>query len=114
MAEDLHQFIRQRANFRCEYGHLPQRGHDQRFSIDHVVARKHSGQDSADNLALSCIRCNLHKGTDLTGIDHPSSDIVRLFNPRRDVWSEHFSWNGAVLVGIMPTGRTTVALLKMN
>jgi len=114
MAEDSSQFIRQRAKLRCEYCHLPQRGHDQQFSIDHVIARKHGGPDTADNLALSCIRCNLHKGTDLAGIDRPSGALVPLFNPRRDVWAEHFSWNGPLLAGITPTGRTTVALLKMN
>lgn len=63
---------------------------------------------------MSCIRCNLHKGTDLTGIDRPSGVVVLLFNPRRDVWQEHFSWNGPVLVGVSPAGRTSIALLKMN
>jgi 5-methylcytosine-specific restriction endonuclease McrA len=78
MAEDQNQFIRRRANYRCEYCHLPESGHDQRFSIDHVIARKHGGPDEVENLELSCIRCNLHKGTDLTSVKMNSMERVLL------------------------------------
>ena len=37
-----------------------------------------------------------------------------LFHPRRDVWSEHFQWEGFELVGLTPAGRATVALLDLN
>jgi hypothetical protein len=39
---------------------------------------------------------------------------VRLFNPRIDRWSEHFVWEGAVLVGQTVIGRVTVAVLEIN
>jgi hypothetical protein len=37
-----------------------------------------------------------------------------LFHPRQDKWSEHFAWRRALIVGVTPTGRATVALLAMN
>jgi hypothetical protein len=79
-----------------------------------VIARKHRGRDALRNLALSCLRCNLHKGTDLSGIDPVSRRIVTLFNPRKQAWEEHFRWNGPIVVGRTPTGRATVAVLAMN
>ena len=39
-----------------------------------------------------------------------------MFNPRTQVWSEHFRWSaeGAYIHGITPTGRATVAALQLN
>jgi hypothetical protein len=50
----------------------------------------------------------------LTSLDPITRKIVRLFHPRRMKWSKHFRWDGPVLVGRSPVGRTTVALLQMN
>jgi hypothetical protein len=75
---------------------------------------KHGGDDSLENLALSCLRCNLYKGTDLAGMDSADGSIATLFNPRRQVWDEHFRLMGAMMVGLTPTGRATMALLQMN
>ena len=57
---------------------------------------------------------NLHKGPNLTGIDPVTGAVEPLFHPRRRRWSEHFASQGAVIVGITPTGRATVAALSMN
>lgn len=67
------------------------------------------------NLAIACSRCNLHKGPNLAGIDPLSEALVRLFNPRIDVWTEHFhqALNGEIM-GMSDIGRTTVCVLDMN
>ena len=39
---------------------------------------------------------------------------MRLFNPRTDIWREHFRYDGAVLVGLTPVGRTTIQTLSIN
>ena len=41
---------------------------------------------------------------------------VPLFNPRQDVWKNHFQWNEdyTMILGLTATGRATVDLLKMN
>jgi hypothetical protein len=39
---------------------------------------------------------------------------VLLFNPRAQLWNEHFSLEGVRIVGQTPTGRATVVLLRLN
>jgi hypothetical protein len=58
--------------------------------IDHIVSLKHGGENSEENLAVGVSTCNLNKGTDLGSINRKTGELVRLFNPRRDQWSEHF------------------------
>jgi hypothetical protein len=66
------------------------------------------------NLALACHRCNLKKGTNLTGVDPVSGELVRLFHPRQDRWEEHFLVEGVRIEGRTPVGRATVRVLAMN
>ena len=104
-----------RADDRCEYCHLRQEHAPFiSFHIDHVIPRKHGGRTVDSNLALACIHCNLHKSSDLSGIDPQSDEIIPLFHPRRDRWDEHFAFESALLVGLTPTGRATVRTLNMN
>lgn len=84
------------------------------FHIEHVVPRQHGGGDDADNLALACHHCNLHKGPNLSGIDPLTGAIESLFHPRHETWEEHFAREGSIIVGLTSTGRTTVRVLAMN
>lgn len=79
-----------------------------------MVPRKHAGTDDASNLALACDRCNLHKGTNLSGIDPGSHSVVRLFDARTQECEAHFAFRGAFIVGLTDTGRATVDVLQMN
>lgn len=109
------QFVRLRAKGLCEYCLLPESADPFRtFHLDHVIARQHGGSDEAENLCWSCSRCNLRKGTNLVSIDDQTGNQAPLFNPRHDVWSEHFAWNRFSIVGLTPKGRATVRLLDMN
>jgi hypothetical protein len=47
-------------------------------------------------------------------LDAQTGKVVRLFNPRRQKWDRHFAWKGSWVVGKTPTGRATVAVLRMN
>jgi hypothetical protein len=42
--------------------------------------------------------------------------LESLFNPRCQVGSEHFAWTpeGDRIIGLTPTGRTTVTTLNLN
>jgi hypothetical protein len=40
--------------------------------------------------------------------------VVKLFNPRCDVWNEHFQWDGAELIGNTTKGRATIRVLAIN
>lgn len=86
----------------------------ERFQIEHILAHQHRGDDDFDNLALACVRCNLHKGPNVAGYDPLTNALVPLFHPRCDTWREHFAWAGATVNGMTPVGRTTVAILNMN
>jgi HNH endonuclease len=108
------ELVRRRANNRCEYCQLPQAYSPFTHHIEHIVAKQHGGSDEANNLALACHRCNLRKGPNLTGMDPATGEIVPLFHPRRDPWSEHFLLQDVRIVGVTPIGRATVHLLSMN
>lgn len=106
--------VTQRAQGRCEYCQLREEDTFLSHEVDHIVAEKHGGETSPDNLCLSCFNCNRHKGSDLTSIDPESGEITPLFHPRRDVWLDHFKLDSEHIVGLTPVGRATAQLLKLN
>jgi 5-methylcytosine-specific restriction endonuclease McrA len=93
----------QRAGNVCEYCRLPQVGYEATFNVDHIIATQHQLDDSRDNLALSCPKCNRKKGPNLASIDPVTKTTVRLFNPRTDLWTTHFEWRGLLIAGLTPT-----------
>ena len=115
MDAETRRTVRERADDRCEYCQLRQE-HAQlwRHQIEHVIPRKHRGTDDLDNLAWACVRCNLSKSSNLSGIDADTGQTVALYNPRNQIWWEHFAYEGAEIIGLTPTGRATVAVLNMN
>jgi hypothetical protein len=107
--------VRERAGHRCEYCGMPQAQQSfPFFHVDHIIPQQHDGTDEPDNLALSCYHCNLHKGSNLTGIDPETGAVGVLFHPRRDVWKTHFARRDALMIRLASTGRTTVRVLHMN
>jgi hypothetical protein len=84
------------------------------FCIDHIISQQHHGLTIETNLALSCFNCNSYKGPNIAGIDPYTSQLTRLFHPRVDDWLDHFEWNGAILMGKTPVGRTTIDVLNIN
>jgi hypothetical protein len=110
----LRERVRFRARARCEYCHVSEPFEKSPYCIDHVIAKKHHGPTSFENLALSCYWCNVFKGDNLSGIDPLTGAIVTLFNPRTQSWSEHFRWEGPVLIGQTPEARATIDVLNIN
>ena len=82
--------------------------------VDHIISRKHGGTTVAGNLAYSCERCNRSKGTDVGSIFGLERKFVRLFDPRVDLWSQHFQLNGSVIEPLTEIGEVTVRLLRFN
>lgn len=110
----LRRLVSRRAARRCEYCLLHQDDTPFTHPIDHVIAIKHGGETTADNLALACIDCNRNKGSDLTTFDPASGQITPLFNPRTEQWSDHFLLDGALILGRTAIGRATIVLLRLN
>ena len=109
------QFVVERANEQCEYCLLHQTDaalfdHE----VDHVIAEKHGGPTTHDNLALACFECNRYKGSDVASFDPITGKITLLFNPREQHWSDHFQLNQATIVPLTPEGRVTAYLLRLN
>ncbi|RLC12738.1 MAG: HNH endonuclease [Deltaproteobacteria bacterium] len=110
----LRRMVYERAGGCCEYCLIPETAALAVHEIDHIIAQKHGGLTQADNLALSCAICNKHKGSDLASLDPITGEIVALYHPRRERWSDHFQLREGLLTGLTPTGRVTVKLLQLN
>ncbi|MEH2210636.1 HNH endonuclease [Nostoc sp.] len=111
---ELRRLVTQRTSGRCEYCRIHQNFSIYTHEVDHIIAVKHGGETTAENLALSCLSCNRHKGSDFATIDQFTQEIVPLFNPRRLVWDEHFYLENARIEGKTQIGQGTARLLQFN
>lgn len=94
---------------------MSQAGQEAAFHIDHIIPRRAGGKTTPSNLALSCVSCSLRKGAALTAADIESGDVAPIFNPRMQVWEEHFRLiESFEILGLTPVGRATAARLAMN
>ena len=82
----------------------------------HVEHIHPGGGDNLDNLCLACPNCNLSKATAVTAVDPETGEEAPLFNPRTQIWDEHFEWadDYALILGVTLIGRATVTCFKMN
>jgi HNH endonuclease len=110
----LRRFVIQRADNRCEYCGISQIGQVATFHIDHIVPVVAGGETTAENLALACVSCSLRKGARQALKDLETGEVVSVFNPRQQIWKEHFSWDGVQVFGLTATGRATIEALDLK
>lgn len=105
-----------RANNCCEYCRSQALYTTESFDVEHILPTVRGGTTTLDNLALACSGCNGHKYDKREALDPLTQSPAPLFNPRHDVWHEHFAWSSDALTieGLTPKGRATVAALDMN
>jgi len=105
-----------RARHACEYCRAPEIVFNLPFEVEHLIPQSRGGETTEDNMALSCRSCNLYKSDYVSALDEVSKKEVRLFNPRIDVWGEHFSIikESGEIKGLSEIGRATVSRLRMN
>lgn len=113
ISASLRQAVIQRAQEQCEYCLKPSVAFFP-HEIDHVIAQKHGGETTLENLAYACFECNRYKGSDIASIDPQTNGITALFNPRTQQWAEHFQFNNGQIIPLTPHGRVTVFLLRLN
>ena len=106
--------VAERAEWRCEYCLLHNDDSFTPHQIDHIISRKHGGDSSSENLALTCVRCNAWKGPDIASFGFQADEIVPLFHPRRDKWQDHFRLAGAEIEPLTSVGAATARLLRFN
>jgi hypothetical protein len=114
IAENVRRQVRSRAGYRCEYCLLAEEDAFFVHELDHIIAGKHGGDNTADNLALACFDCNRFKGSDIASRDPASGDLVPLFNPRTDCWEDHFLISDATIHPQTSVACATERLLRLN
>jgi len=111
---ELRERVRERAKRSCEYCLLAEEQASFGFEADHIIGEQHRGLTVDENLAWCCFPCNRFKGPNIASVDPVTGELARLFNPRSQIWSEHFQIDAAQLVPLTPEGRVTVETLKLN
>jgi 5-methylcytosine-specific restriction endonuclease McrA len=106
ISADLDRRLREAARNRCGYCLSPQHLVMARLEIEHIVPLSKGGSSDESNLWLYCPICNGHKSDKVNGIDPENGDSVPLFNPRTQVWPDHFQWgdDGIRILGLTPVG----------
>ena len=113
----LRRQVLNRAGSCCEYCRIAQEDQFFTFEIDHIIAEQHGGITVEANLCLACTDCNGFKGSNIASVDWAKGEnIVGLFNPRRDIWQEHFQieLTSGLILSLTACGRVTAFLLRLN
>ncbi len=112
----LRERVAEQARYRCGYCLTSQAIVGTPMEMDHIIPQSLGGPTEEDNLWLACSLCNDHKGDRVAALDPHTGEIVRLFNPRYQLWHEHFEWTpaGDRIIGLTATGRATVVALNLN
>ena len=112
----LRKLVFARANSRCEYCRMPQNSGTTKPEIEHILAIQHGGETVAENLALSCFRCNRYKGTNVGSFDSETDGaFAGFFNPRTQIWTEHFHiGDDGEIIPLTPEARVTARIFKFN
>ena len=114
ISDELRAATEERAGWRCEYCFIPEATVMWPHEPDHIIATQHRGTTEMSNLALACFHCNRLKGPNLASVDPQTGQIALLFNPRLQVWSDHFRLEGSRIVPLTVVGRATAELLHFN
>ncbi|MBO3460236.1 HNH endonuclease [Aetokthonos hydrillicola Thurmond2011] len=114
--ESIRRIVAARAFGYCEYCRCSNQFATESFTVEHIKPRKAGGETVLENLAWSCSGCNGHKYTKTQAIDPETREKTSLYNPRQQIWSEHFSWSDdfTEVIGITSCGRATVEALRLN
>ncbi len=113
---ELRERVAAQAGYRCGYCLTAEAVVGTPMEFDHLIPESLGGLTEEENLWLACSLCNDHKSNRIAGPDPLSGEVVRLFNPRQQLWHDHFRWTeqGDRIIGLTPTGRATVATLNLN
>jgi hypothetical protein len=115
LSPELEERVRAAAQHRCGYCLSPQQLVMARLEIEHIIPLAQGGTSEESNLWLACPLCNRYKSDRTTAIDPQTGRATPLFNPRTQIWSEHFRWSedGLRVLGLTAIGRATVATLHL-
>ena len=112
----IRRLVTERAEGFCEYCRSNSKFGDSPFDVEHITPESKGGKTASENLALACHGCNLFKSNKTESFDETINKTVKLFNPRINLWREHFVWTSGYsrVVGLTAVGRATVKALNLN
>lgn len=113
---ELRRLLEEADDGQCVYCQTTVDNTGQALTTDHVVPVAVGGETVLANLCRACRRCNEAKHDQTRAVDPFTGELVPLYHPRRQQWSEHFVWDqtGIRLLGLTATGRATIIALDMN
>lgn len=116
ISAQLRQQVIADAGFRCGYCLSDETVTGAPLSFDHIIPVAAGGLTRRENLWLACRTCNEQKGARTNAGDPETGEVTPIFNPRVQIWSEHFAWSedGISVIGLTATGRATVVALQLN
>ena len=116
VSNELEARVRSLAANRCGYCLVPQKLVSYKLEIEHLIPKAKGGETEEENLWLACRQCNLIKGIKIQGLDTLTFEHADLFNPRKQIWSDHFVWSNdnIEVIGKTPCGRAKVSALQLN
>jgi hypothetical protein len=105
----------ERAKGRCEYCQT-QEDIVVDLEVEHIHPSAKGGVSSLDNLCYACGSCNRFKSDFTHSVDPETGENVLLYNPRNQIWENHFAWSedGLTMMGLTSIGRATVKRLNVN
>ncbi len=110
----LRRLVTERAGYRCEYCLLAEQDMGYSAQIDHIISLKHGGTTESSNLAFACWLCNTNKGPDVGSIAKDTKLYTRFFNPRTDIWAEHFRLDQFRIEPLTAVGEVTARIFQFN
>jgi HNH endonuclease len=116
ISSELRSAVVVRASKCCEYCKSQDKYSPTAFTIDHILPESLDGTSDFENLAYACFLCNRLKSNKLNIYDSFSKKWIPLFNPRKNIWEEHFFWSedSTTIIGFTSSGRCTIKELKLN
>ena len=116
ISAELRAQVRERDNNCCVYCQTPEELTVTTFEVDHIVPTSAGGETVLDNLCLACPACNRYKSNLQSEPNPETGQVVSIYHPRQQEWSDHFAWNEdqSQIIDLTPTGRATIEILRMN
>lgn len=111
ISESLQTRIKNTDLYRCCYCLNSETNSGIHMTYDHIYASSKGGGAIFENVCLACRSCNEFK-SNLTEVRDPlTREVVFLFNPRTQRWTDHFVWSfdSTKVGGLTAIGRATVA-----
>ncbi len=116
LPDELKNKIRCAAQNRCGYCLTPQEIVSMPLEIEHLRPTAEGGTDEEENLWLACRNCNGFKHAKTNHLDPQTNIETAIFNPRKQIWDEHFEFSEdeTEIIGKTACGRATVIALRLN